>query len=63
MCDYFSAVAGDTKQAPLANLLVINIKFALYLLEDYKGVCDSKIETTSESTSDSNSELNQIQGF
>ena len=41
MCDYFSAVAavaGVTSQEPLANLLLMKIKFTLYLLADDQGI-------------------------
>ena len=38
MCDYFSAVAGVTSQDPLANLLLMKIKFTLYLLADDLGI-------------------------
>lgn len=38
MCDYFSAVTGVTCQAPIANLLLIKIKFTLYLLADDQGI-------------------------
>ena len=51
MCDYFSAVAGVTSQDPLANLLLMKIKFTLYLLADDQGILDSQIETKSEATS------------
>ena len=63
MCDYFSAVTGDTNQAPLANLLLIKIKFTLYLLADDKGISDSKIETKSEVTSHRKLNLIIYKGF
>ena len=38
MCGYFSAVAGVTSKDPLANLLLMKIKFTLYLLADDQGI-------------------------
>ena len=38
MCDYFFAVAGVMRQEPLANLLLMKIKFTLYLLADDQGI-------------------------
>ena len=63
MRDYFSAVTGVTCQAPLGNLLVIKIKFTLYLLADDKGISDSKIETKSEVTSHRKLNLIKYKGF
>ena len=38
MCDYLSAVAGLTSQDPLANLLLIKIKFSIYLFGNDLGI-------------------------